>query len=827
MRLPDLPVRRVLPALGQALDERGTAVLVAPPGTGKTTVVPLDLADACSASRGKVVVAEPRRVAARAAARRMAELLGEPVGETVGYAVRGERRTSARTRIEVVTTGLLLRRVQHDPELPGTSAVVLDECHERHLDADLLLALLLDVRAGLREDLRLIATSATVATDRLSAVLDDAPVVTAHARTYPVEVRHSPPARGERLETCVARTITTALREADGDVLVFLPGAAEIGRVRRQLDVPGVDVQTLHGRLSATEQDSALAEGPRRRVVLATAVAESSLTVPGVRVVVDAGLSRVPRVDHRRGLSGLTTVRTPQAVAEQRAGRAGRQGPGVAYRCWPEHETSSLPAYPEPEIRTADLTRLALELACWSTPDGHGLSWWDPPPEGALAAGRRVLHTLGAVAEDGTVTARGTRMAALGVHPRLARALVDGAVEVGADTAAEVAALLDGTGGDRQADVEQALRDLRRSRSPEASRMRKEARRLAGLVTGESSNTREATDSSVGTAAADGQTPDVAAVVALAYPERLARRRDATSNVYLMAGGTAAELPPGSGLADAEWLAVAEATREPGRAHAVVRLAARADEELATRVAAPLLTDTDEVAWSGGDVTARSVRRLGAIVLAERALAAPDPQRVRGALLDGLHQEGLDLLRWPDAATRLRQRLGFLHARLGDPWPDVSDAALLDRADEWLEPELSTARSRADLQRIDTASALRRLLPWQAASRLDELAPERIEVPSGSHIRVDYSGEEPVLAVKLQETFGLRATPTVADGTTPVVLHLLSPAGRPAAVTSDVDSFWDSGYASVRAELRGRYPKHPWPEDPRTARPTRGTKRKD
>src|SRR5690606_25100601 len=457
----------------------------------------------------------------------------------------------------------------------------------------------------------------------------------------------------------------------------------------------------------------------------------------------------VPRVDHRRGLSGLTTVRTPQAVAEQRAGRAGRQGPGVAYRCWPEHETSSLPAYPEPEIRTADLTRLALELACWSTPDGHGLSWWDPPPEGALAAGRRVLHTLGAVAEDGTVTARGTRMAALGVHPRLARALVDGAVKVGADTAAEVAALLDGTGGDRQADVEQALRDLRRSRSPESSRMRKEARRLAGLVTGESSNTREATDSSVGTAAADGQTPDVAAVVALAYPERLARRRDSTSNVYLMAGGTAAELPPGSGLADAEWLAVAEATREPGRAHAVVRLAARADEELATRVAAPLLTDTDEVAWSGGDVTARSVRRLGAIVLAERALAAPDPQRVRGALLDGLHQEGLDLLRWPDAATRLRQRLGFLHARLGDPWPDVSDAALLDRADEWLEPELSTARSRADLQRIDTASALRRLLPWQAASRLDELAPERIEVPSGSHIRVDYSGEEPVLAVKL------------------------------------------------------------------------------
>ncbi|GAA1190312.1 ATP-dependent helicase HrpB [Prauserella alba] len=817
--LPELPAGAVADDVCTALAADGAAVLVAPPGTGKTTLIPLALARALDRQRtaGRIVVAEPRRLAARAAANRMADLLGEPVGETVGYAVRGDRRTSARTRIEVVTTGLLVRRVQRDPELPGVAAVMLDECHERHLDADLLLALLLDVRAGLRDDLRLLATSATVASDRLAALLGDCPVITADARTHPVEVRHSPPVRGERADACVARTITTALAETEGDVLAFLPGAAEIGRVTRALDLPGVDVLPLHGRLSASRQDAALTEGPRRRVVLATAVAESSLTVPGVRAVVDSGLSRVPRVDHRRGLSGLVTVRSPRAIAQQRAGRAGRQAPGVAYRCWPEYETSSLPTYPEPEIRTAELSRLALELACWSTPDGRGLSWWDPPPEGVLAAGAELLRTLGAITGDGTVTARGARLADVGLHPRLARALLDGADETGSDVAAEVVALLD-AGAAGAVDVEEALRDLRRSRSAEASRVRREARRLAALTgherggSGRGGSGRDAPE-------------DVAAVVALAYPERLARRRDGSSQVYLMASGTAVELPSGSGMAEAEWLAVADATREPGRAHGIVRLAARADEELATRIAANLLTESDEVSWTDGDVAARSVRALGAITLAERRLPDPDPRRIRKALLDGLRDEKLGVLTWSDSAVRLRQRLTFLHARLGQPWPDVGDDALLDRADEWLEPELSAARGRADLARIDTTSALRRLVPWQEARRLDELAPERIDVPSGSSVRVDYSGDDPVLAVKLQETFGWRATPRIAGGAVPVVLHLLSPAGRPAAVTSDVDSFWDSGYASVRAELRGRYPKHPWPDDPRTATPTRGTKR--
>ncbi|GAA3851129.1 MULTISPECIES: ATP-dependent helicase HrpB [Amycolatopsis] len=784
MNLPDLPVRAVLGELADALSGHGTAVLVAPPGTGKTTLVPLDL---MTRTDGRVVVAEPRRLAARAAAARMAALLGEPVGETVGYSVRGDRKVSKRTRVEVVTSGLLVRRVQNDPELPGVATVLLDECHERHLDADLLLALLLDVRAGLRDDLRLLATSATVASGRLADLLGGAPVVTAQARTYQVETTYVPPARGERIEACVARAVRRALAEGDGDVLAFLPGVGEIARVSGLLDLPDVDVLPLHGRLAPGKQDAALRPGDRRRVVLATAVAESSLTVPGVRAVVDSGQTRVPRVDHRRGLPGLATVRVSAAVAEQRAGRAGREAPGRAYRCWPQHEQASLPAYPEPEIRTAELARLALELACWSTPDGAGLSWWDPPPDGPLAAGQDLLRTLGALDGD-TVTERGRRMAELGLHPRLARALLDGAAQVGARCAAEVVALMDA--GGTLTDVEAELRRLRDERG---SRWHAEVRRLERLVPG------------------GPEAPDPALVVALAHPERLARRRGPDSPVYLMAGGTAAELPTSGGLGDAEWLAVAEATRDPGRAHGVIRLAARADEELAVRAAPNLVTEHDDVSWNG-DVVARRVRRLGAIVLRDRPLRDPDPALVREALLTGL-REG-NVLTWSTEAERLRARIAFLHDVLGDPWPAVDDAALLSRVDEWLEPELSRARRRADLARIDTASALRRLLPWPEAGRLDELAPDRIEVPSGSRLRLDYASGRPVLAVKLQLAFGWRETPKVAGGRVPVVLHLLSPAGRPAAVTGDLESFWASGYPAVRAELRGRYPKHAWPADP-------------
>ncbi|RSM34743.1 ATP-dependent helicase HrpB [Amycolatopsis balhimycina DSM 5908] len=793
MKLPDLPVRSVLPDVVAALDAHGAAVLVAPPGTGKTTLVPLALA---SAGEGRVVVAEPRRLAARAAAARMAAILGEPVGETVGYAVRGDRKVSSRTRIEVVTSGLLVRRVQGDPELPGVSTVLLDECHERHLDADLLLALLLDVRAGLREDLRLLATSATVASGRLAALLGDAPVVTATARTYPVTFSYLPPARGERVEATVARAVRTALSEGDGDVLAFLPGAGEIARTSGLLRMSDVDVLPLHGRLSAAHQDDALRPRDRRRVVLATAVAESSLTVPGVRAVVDSGLARVPRVDHRRGLPGLATVRVSAAVAAQRSGRAGREAPGQAYRCWAQHEQATLPAYPEPEIRTAELARLALELACWSTPDGSGLSWWDPPGEGALAAGRSLLATLGATDASGAVTPRGRRMAELGLHPRLARALLDGASEVGAQNAAEVVALLDA--GGTLTDVEAELRRLRSAGDEGARRWKREAQRLAKLVTGEGKR-------------------DPALVVALAHPERLARRRPGGAPVYLMAGGTAAELPAGSGL-DAEWLAIAEATRDPGRAHGTIRLAAAADERLAIRAAPTLLSEVDEVTWDG-DVVARRVRRLGAITLSEKPLKNAD---VRDALVTGLRENGLGLLKWSETATRLRERMAFLHRALGKPWPAVDDATLLSDVDSWLN--LGGARRKADLAAIDAGTALKALLPWPEAAKLDDLAPDRLEVPSGSRIRVDYRGDQPVLAVKLQETFGWNETSAIAG--VPVVLHLLSPAGRPAAITADLGSFWTSGYPAVRADLRGRYPKHPWPEDPATAVPTRHTRRR-
>ncbi|RZS32173.1 ATP-dependent helicase HrpB [Herbihabitans rhizosphaerae] len=794
--LPDLPVRAVLRDVASTLHEHGAAVLLAPPGTGKTTLVPLALAD-----RGaRVVVAEPRRLAARAAAARMAALLGERVGETVGYSVRGDRRVSKRTRIEVVTSGLLVRRLQSDPELTTADTVLLDECHERHLDADLLLALLLDARSGLRPDLRVLATSATVAADRVAELLGDAPVLRVDARTFDVDVAHVPPVRGERLEACVARAVRTALSDVDGDVLVFLPGVPEIRRVTTALGGIAADVLPLHGRLSSAEQDRALRPGDRRRVVLSTAVAESSLTVPGVRTVVDAGLARVSQVDHRRGMAGLVTVRVSAAVAEQRAGRAGREAPGRVYRCWPAHEHGTLPRYPEPEIRTADLTRLALELACWGTPDGSGLTWWDAPPAGALAAGRATIAALGAT-DGGEITERGRRLADLGLHPRLARALLDGARTVGARAAAEMVALLDDDGLAKSADLGESLRLLRADTS---SRWTREVRRLAALVSG-----------------ADGR-PDPALVVALAYPERLARKRSAGSPVYLTAGGTAVELPRGSGLESAEWLAVAVADRPPGAAHARVRLAAPADEELAVAAAPALVSTGDEVLWRDGDVVARRVRALGAITLSERPLADPDPRAIEAAVLDGLRRDGLSLLNWNERARSLRDRISLLHT-VFDDWPATDDDALLSTVDTWLAGALGRVRSRAGLATVDVAAALRNLLDWRQLSTLDELAPERVAVPSGSRIRVDYTADGPVLAVKIQEVFGWTDSPTVAGGRVPLVLHLLSPAGRPAAVTGDLKSFWHNGYPAVRAELRGRYPKHRWPEDPLAAEPSRRT----
>ncbi|MFD5313641.1 ATP-dependent RNA helicase [Streptomyces sp. WAC8370] len=915
--LDALPVRGALPALHDALEGHGTAVLVAPPGTGKTTLVPLALAgllDGSDAPARRVVVAEPRRIAARAAARRMAWLLGERPGGRVGYTVRGERVVGPRARVEVVTTGVLLQRLQRDQELTGVDAVVLDECHERHLDADTAAAFLWDVRQALRPELRLVAASATTDAQGWSRLLGGAPVVGATGVSYPVEVVWAPPARpvrpphGMRVDPAllahVASVVRRALAERDGDVLCFLPGVGEISRVAGQLAAPGdVDVLQVHGRAPAAVQDAVLAPGARRRVVLATSVAESSLTVPGVRVVVDAGLAREPRVDHARGLSALTTVRASRAAARQRAGRAGREAPGVVYRCWAEAEDARLPRFPAPEIKVADLTAFALQAACWGDPDASGLALLDPPPGGAMTAARSVLAAVGAVDAAGRATERGARLARLGLHPRLGRALLDaqelsaevsrrsgprtaaaprgaGAGPAGGSAAAAGSSavrhpgggtaraagadargvggsgrLPSGTGGseagasgpaaDRKSgcgtdgsrgagtevvaevvgllseeapreygdDLPGALRAARRGGDAYGARWRAEVRRLRGALEGSSGGHGQAR---AGDDALAGM------VAALAFPERVARKDGGS---YLMVSGTRAELSEASALRGARWIAVAVADRPVGRGHARVQLGAVVDEDVARLAAGALLTERDEVHWADGDVVARRVERLGAVELTVRPLADADPGLVRGALLEGLRREGFGLLRRSAGFELLRKRLAFLRRHLGEPWPDVADEALLDRVDTWLEPELSRARRRADLGRIDASEALARLLPWASgeAARLDELAPERITVPSGSRIRVEYDDpEQPVLAVKLQEMFGLQRSPEVAG--VPLLVHLLSPAGRPAAVTADLASFWRDGYRGVRAELRGRYPKHPWPEDPATAEPTRHTK---
>ncbi|MFE6355381.1 ATP-dependent helicase C-terminal domain-containing protein [Streptomyces rochei] len=993
--LEALPVRGALPALHDALEGHGTAVLVAPPGTGKTTLVPLALAGLLGEGPARrVVVAEPRRIAARAAARRMAWLLGEKPGGSVGYTVRGERVVGRPGRVEVVTTGVLLQRLQRDQELTGVDVVVLDECHERHLDADTTAAFLWDVRQALRPELRLVAASATTDAEGWARLLGDAPVVEARGASYPVEVVWAPPARpvrpphGMRVDPAllahVASVVRRALAERDGDVLCFLPGVGEIARVAGQLTGFGdVDVLQVHGRAPAAVQDAVLAPGTRRRVVLATAVAESSLTVPGVRVVVDAGLAREPRVDHARGLSALTTVRASRAAGRQRAGRAGREAPGTVYRCWAEAEDVRLPRFPAPEIEVADLTAFALQAACWGDPDASGLALLDPPPRGAMAAARSVLTAVGAVDGAGRATERGARLARLGVHPRLGRALLDAGGEdrpgsprallsdagsgggagsgrgAGSGTGREHGSGTRGTGGHDAAvpgrgartpdtgdgggggsatvaevvallseeppreygdDLVAALRAARRGTDGYGARWRAEVRRLRAAgrgtgegtersavertgegnagVTGESApeeaergtgertgqgterstgertgqgterstsertgqgtgerngqgteqstgertgqgtergtggrvrqGTERGTGGRAGQGAGAGAVRDVTddgvagLVTALAYPERVARKDGGS---YLMVSGTRAELPEASALRGAPWIAVAVADRPLGRGHARVRLGAVVDEATARRAAGALLEERDEVHWSGGDVVARRVERLGAVELTARPLTSPDPALVRNALLEGVREEGLGLLRRSAEAEALRQRLAFLRHRLGEPWPDVSDDALHARVDEWLEPELSRARRRADLARIDAAQALARLLPWASgeAARLDELAPERITVPSGSRVRVDYGDPaRPVLAVKLQEMFGLQHSPEVAG--VPLLVHLLSPAGRPAAVTADLASFWKDGYHGVRAELRGRYPKHPWPEDPATAEPTRHTK---
>jgi ATP-dependent helicase HrpB len=828
-----LPVEAVLPSLRAALRSRGVAVLEAPPGAGKTTRVPLDLL-AHEVFDGRLVVLEPRRLAARGAARRLASQLGEEVGGRVGLVTRDERRTSAATRIEVVTDGVLLRRIQRDPALTGVGLLLFDEFHERRLESDLTLAFALETRAALRDDLRLLVTSATLDGAAVARLLGGAPVVRAEGRSYPVEVRHLTEPPADLLDATVD-AVAEALAPDDGDVLVFLPGVRELTTVARRLpDAPGgvpAEVRLLHGGLPPREQDEVL--GPatpgRRRVVLATDVAETSLTVPGVTAVVDAGRSREPRFDAATGMTGLVTVPASQGSAEQRAGRAGRLAPGRAIRLWTATAHTRRDALPTPAVATDDLTSAALEVAVWGA-EVEDLALLDPPAPEAWDRAREVLRRLGALDPEGRPTAHGRALGALPLHPRLAHLVVVGAARGLGGLAADLAAVLSDRDPLRavrpHADLATRVAVLRGGRPPAGVEVRR-----AALTTVRRESARIRRLARVD-ADAEGDLDAVGALVALAYPDRVGEARTDRRGALLLANGRGATLPADDPLAGEAYLAVAAVDRgaggRRGPSEARVHLAAAVTRAELLDLLDGALEEVREVRWHDGDVVAEQRRQLGALALVRTSWDGAPAAARTAALLDGLRDEGLDLLGWSRDDRELQARLQLLHRELGAPWPDVRDATLLADAPRTIGPFLGRARRRSDLARVEVRSLLLALAPPTAARDLDVLAPTSLPVPSGRHARLRYDpdGGRPVLAVKLQELFGATRTPTVADGRVPVLIHLLSPAGRPVQVTDDLPSFWAEGYAQVRAELRGRYRKHPWPEDPTTATPTARTTRR-
>lgn len=859
-----LPVAAARAELERAA-RTGAMVVTAPPGTGKTTFVPPLIANLIGADpEHRVLLTQPRRVAVRAAAMRIAELSGAAgldgadssagrPGGAVGFTVRGERKVSADTRLEALTPGVLLRRLIADPALEGVGAVILDEVHERSVEGDLLLGIMAEARA-LRDDLLVVAMSATLDAEGISELLGDGsspvPVVDIPSALHPLRIEHAAfdgPRLDERGTTRgylahLAAVAAGAQREQACDALVFVPGAREVdetvGLLRDRVGRAGaesVEVLPLHGRLAAKDQDRAVsgrAAGDPPRIVVSTALAESSLTVPGVRLVIDSGLSREVRRDRGRDMAGLVTVSSSRASAEQRAGRAARQGPGRAIRVYSEADLARMPAASAPAIASADLTDAALLMAAWGTPGGEGLALPSPPPRAAMRAAVEVLRTLGLVENaggdaggdagsgPGRITALGRRVAVLPVGAREARALVEGAALTGdARLTAEIVAAMTDDHRDAGADLTALMRALRSGRARGSDRWRREARRLERIVVEEAGPSARR-----GAAKPDPSAPGI--VVALARPEWIARRAREHSRTYLLASGTRAALPEGSPLAGSEWIAVRDVQRAEGRAAdgtgAVIRLAAPISEGEALSLGGALLVGERAARIEGGRVRVREERRLGAILLSSSP-ASPRPEDAGPAFATHLREAGLSALRWTEGALALRARLALLHRELGEPWPAVDDEALLSRLSDWLTADLERLRPDASLHGIDVAAALRRLLPWPEAARLDELAPERIAVPSGSSVRVDYpeTGDgPPVAAVKLQEVFGLAETPRVMQGRVPVLFHLLSPARRPLAVTDDLASFWNGPYQQVRKEMRGRYPKHPWPEDPWTARAT-------
>jgi ATP-dependent helicase HrpB len=806
-----LPIAGVLAQILGHLDTLPNLVLQAPPGAGKTTGVPLALLDRPWRGDGRIIVLEPRRLAARAAARWMAAILGESVGETCGYRVRLDSRIGPRTRIEVVTDGAFTRMIQDDPSLDGIAAVLFDEFHERRLETDLGLALCLDVQAVLRPDLRLLVMSATLDAAPVSALMGGCPIVTAEGRSHPIAIKHLPAPQPDRFGSGVADAVATALAAGPGDVLVFLPGGGEIRQVQRALgarDLPErVAVFPLHGELDPKAQELALAPAPAggRKVVLATAIAETSLTIPGIRHVVDAGLARAGRYDPGTGMTRLETTRVTQAAATQRAGRAGRTAPGTCWRLWPEAQHRALDAFTAPEIAHADLAPLLLEVAQWGAADPAALPLLDQPNPAALTSARTLLISLDALSEDGQLTPHGRRMARLGTHPRLAHMLLTAADQGHASLAAAIAAILGerlNVPGGRDIDLRVQLELVANPRGIEAARRAQEtARRLVRLLGRKWS---EITPAAAG------------AVLALAYPDRLAERRGGPGR-FRLAGGRGAFLPETDPLAGEPYLAIGELDGQVP--HARIWLAAPISQSELERVLAARVETLEEIVWDDQtqSVQARRRRVAGALVLQEQRLERPPPEAVVAALIGGIRRLGLTCLPWSDEATGLRRRIAFVAALPGEreSWPVVDDEALLADLENWLAPALKQERSIADLRALDLAAILRDRLDWEQRRRLDALAPTHIAVPSGSRIAVDYQPDgPPVLAVKLQEMFGLPQTPTVAQGQVRVQLHLLSPARRPIQVTSDLAGFWAGSYRAVRADLRGRYPRHPWPEDP-------------
>jgi ATP-dependent helicase HrpB len=825
-----------LPELESALAEHAAAVLEAPPGAGKTTRVPLALLDQSWLEGRKIVMLEPRRLAARAAAHRMAQTLGEPVGATIGYRIRRDTSVGKRTRIEIVTEGVLTRMINHDPALEPYGLVIFDEFHERNLVADLGLALTLESQQLVRPDLRILIMSATLDGSAIARLLDDAPVIRSAGRSFPVETRFRPPAREQRLETVVASVVREALEHDEGDILAFLPGAAEIHRTREQLEQAGlgpqVDLIPLHGTLTGEAQDRAIrpAVHGRRKIVLATSIAETSLTIDGIGVVVDGGWSRVPRYAPASGMTRLVTLRVTRASADQRRGRAGRTGPGICYRLWSAADDATLLSRSTPEILESDLAPLVLDLAAAGVDAPDRLRWLDPPPAPAQSEGRALLRQLGALDEQGRITAHGRQLAQLGLHPRLAhlilraRDLGEGAV------GAALVALLEerdplraedgGPDPDLRLRVELVLEpdEPRSARAPGhlldrdlLRRVRSEARhrfRELGLGSWPASHL---------------SAESAGLLLSFAYPDRIGRRRANQAGRFLLSGGQGASTGSPA-LAMADWLVVADLDGDR-RESRIWRAAPVTLAEL-EQYHAEAMTTRDEIEWDGaaGAVRARRVRRLGAVELDEKALHRPDPARLTAVVLEAIGREGLDRLPWSPEAIALRRRIEFVR-HLDSAWPDVSDAGLLNRLEEWIGPQLGDVRRRDQWSRLDLVAALFGLLDWQQRAALDRLAPAHLAVPSGSSVAIDYADfTAPVLAVRLQEVFGLTQTPTVGGGKVQLVLHLLSPARRPVQVTRDLAGFWATTYQAVKKDLKGRYPRHYWPDDPLVAEPTRRVK---